>query len=414
MKRAKPVHVSRCGNVSVKVLRNGRGLAIAWREYAGAPRRRESFTSKAAAVARADEIAKALADGQAESVKLTGADRESYRRAVLVLRPLGLPLHVAAEEYVSARAALPPGVTLHQAAEQARGRADDLPAAAVLLEEMVAELAAHPHRPRSLKRIAELRNRLGRFVRAFPDLQTPGREDIERYLLALGGAAKSHDHHLGAIVQLYRYAARRGWPTARPLPAAGLVRYYEPGEPATFTPAVLREVLAKLSPPWIPWVTIGALAGLRPTEIFRLRWEHFRWSERVIAVPAAVAAKVRRPRLVPIADSLAAWLAPWRQNMGMLYPGSMKGRQNAQGRELARLREAIPGLTWVPDVLRHSFGSYRLAVTQNMAQVAIEMGTSETMLRRHYNNPATVEAAQEWFAIAPDPAACVPLVRASV
>lgn len=405
--KPKPVHVARCGAVTVKVHRNGPArFAIAWREFAGAPRTRERFKDRAAAIARADEIAKAIADGQAESVKLTGVDREAYRHAVLVLG--GIPLATAVDEYVAARQLLPPGETLlgvvkaHTRALLER-TAPDLPPASELVERLLHALQTHPHRPRSKARIRELRHRLTRFAAVFPALHTPNRADIERYLLELGGATKTHDNHLGAIVQLYHFARQHGWPSERPNPAAGIVRYYEPGEPVTFTPAVLRLVMAAVGHDWIPFFAIGAFAGLRPTEVFRLRWENFRWAEKVIAVPAAVAAKVRRPRLVPIAENLEQWLLPWRDKLGPLYTGaSIKVMQNAQGREIARLTEKIDGLQWHNDVLRHSFGSYRLAQSQNIAQVVLEMGTSEAMLKRHYNNPKTAVEAGEWFAIAPD------------
>lgn len=313
------------------------------------------------------------------------------------------------EEALAARALLPPGATLFQAVERLAaevGRQTPvLPPTATLVDKLVDSLQKHPHRPRSEKRVSEVRSRLTRFAKKFPNLLVPERPNVEAYLLELGGAAKTHDNHLGAIAQLYHFAQRHGWPKTRELPTEGLVKYYEPGAPATFTPVVMRQVMAKVEPEWVPFFALGAFAGLRPTEIFRMRWEHFRWAEKVIAVPAVVAAKVRRPRLVPIAANLEKWLCPWSGQLGVLYPGiSLKAIQNRQGSHLMRLQKLVRGLIWEEDVLRHSYGSYRLAQTQSLAQVVLEMGTSESMLKRHYNDPKTEAEAREWFSIEPDDA----------
>lgn len=57
---------------------------------------------------------------------------------------------------------------------------------------------------------------------------------------------------------------------------------------------------------------------------------------------------------------------------------------------------------WPQDALRHTYGSMRNAQIRNLPQVAEEMGTSETMLRRHYHNPKTKEEAVEWFRLRPE------------
>jgi len=53
------------------------------------------------------------------------------------------------------------------------------------------------------------------------------------------------------------------------------------------------------------------------------------------------------------------------------------------------------------DALRHSFASYRLALTQNMAALALEMGNSPDMIHRHYLDLKHDDEGSEWFAIRP-------------
>ena len=56
---------------------------------------------------------------------------------------------------------------------------------------------------------------------------------------------------------------------------------------------------------------------------------------------------------------------------------------------------------WVRNGLRHSYGSYRAAVLKSAGQVALEMGNSEAIVRRHYLEVQPVEVAEKWFATAP-------------
>ena len=52
--------------------------------------------------------------------------------------------------------------------------------------------------------------------------------------------------------------------------------------------------------------------------------------------------------------------------------------------------------------MRHSFGSYRTAVTQNIAQVALEMGNTPKMVQDHYRELVTEKQGKEFFSIMPD------------
>jgi hypothetical protein len=53
------------------------------------------------------------------------------------------------------------------------------------------------------------------------------------------------------------------------------------------------------------------------------------------------------------------------------------------------------------NVLRHSFGTYRVAATQNVAQTALEMGNSPAMIRKHYMEVVPKEEGEAWFSILP-------------
>ena len=59
-------------------------------------------------------------------------------------------------------------------------------------------------------------------------------------------------------------------------------------------------------------------------------------------------------------------------------------------------------VVWKHNALRHSFISYRLAVIQNVNQVAFEAGNSAQMIFKHYRELVRPADAEKWFRIVPD------------
>jgi len=181
------------------------------------------------------------------------------------------------------------------------------------------------------------------------------------------------------------------------------------GERRVLTAPELLAVAGEVRPKWRAWVALGAFCGLRPEEIAPsnakrkekrgLRCEDIDWEFSVVRVAAEVS-KVNRPRHVPLCDAAKAWLSWAKIEPGMTGPVCL--RNPSQAKELERVAAVVwPGEGWPQDALRHSFGSYRNGILRNLGQVAEEMGTSETMLHRHYHNPRTKEEAAEWFAAVP-------------
>ena len=88
-----------------KRLRTYERYTLAYYEANGETRTRrlQSFSSIDDARFEAQKIATAIANGEADVLKLRSADRASYLHAVGELKPLGVPLHIAISEYVAAR-----------------------------------------------------------------------------------------------------------------------------------------------------------------------------------------------------------------------------------------------------------------------------------------------------------------------
>ena len=62
---------------------------------------------------------------------------------------------------------------------------------------------------------------------------------------------------------------------------------------------------------------------------------------------------------------------------------------------------------WPDNALRHSAISYRLALSRDLARVALESGNSPPVVQKHYLELVKPEAARRFFGILPAEAANV-------
>jgi len=162
--------------------------------------------------------------------------------------------------------------------------------------------------------------------------------------------------------------------------------------PEIFTPEEMCQILTHCEPAMIPYMAIGAFAGLRSAEIARLDWSAIDFDSGYIKVSGEIT-KTQQRRLVPILPSLRAWLFPHKKASGpVTFFTFRKG--------IHRCTKAA-GIAWKANALRHSFGSYRLAEVQDAAKVSLEMGNSPAMLFKHYRELVTPEQAKQWFEIMP-------------
>ena len=147
----------------------------------------------------------------------------------------------------------------------------------------------------------------------------------------------------------------------------------------------------------LPVIAIGGFAGIRTAEIMRLDWEDIKWDRGHIEI-SGKKAKTAARRLAPLSENLKAWLAPWRESKGPIVTlTAVAGAMNDLG-----INAKIPG-GWRQNALRHSFISYRVAMTGDVARTALEAGNSSAMIFRHYREIVDEEAAKTWFSITPLP-----------
>ena len=403
-----PITVRR-GNVRVKVYKTPshgcKSFTIAY--YFGGRRVRKTFPELATARAEADLVANKISTGELDVLSLTSADRVAYVRAMSMLSAAGTPLEIAIMQFTEAAKILK-GASLVEAARfYAKHHRSQIVARPVA--EVVADLAkAKEAAGLSEVYLRDLRGRLGRFAEAFPSpIGMILANDIQNYVRDLKRGPRSKNNTRKAIKTLFTFAQTRGYLPKGLTEASDLQRVKEPAKPiGIFTPEQMATLLKHAPADLVPFLAIGAFAGLRHAEILRLDWAEVDLADGHIEVKAAKAKTASR-RLVPIPENLRQWLTPLHDGTGkVLWQSDAKLSQ-----QLIALAKSKPvKVKWPHNGLRHSFISYRVAQVQNVAQVALEAGNSPKMIFSNYRELVKPAEAAKWFAISPEQPANVVVV----
>jgi integrase len=339
----------------------------------------KNFRHSDAARRYAADIATKIEKGQREVLSLTNTDRETYLAAMAAIKPLGIPLHVAVQDYVALKA-----------------KSNTAPKR---IREVVDELLARKEADGLSRRYVEtLRTYLVRFADAFQtnigSMTTPL---IVRWLDSLKLGPRSRNNVRQSILTLFHFARRRGYLPKGQMTEADDVETVRDhaGEIAVLKPAELAKLLKKAKPIHQLYFALGAFTGIRSAELMRLEWSEINFEKNHIEVKARKAKTATR-RLVPIQPNLAQWLSPYRGQAGKLF-------RSRRVVDAAIAFAKAQGITWTANVLRHSYASYRLSILPDAARVALEMGNSPAKLFTNYRELDRENHAPEWFAIKPEP-----------
>jgi integrase len=415
--------------------------------YLGERRIRKAIADYGKALTEAETVATKLSEGELNVVELKGKDRLAYVRAVEAIKPTGIPLEMAALHFAEAFRILGSENLAEAARFYVKHHPSHLPRKTVA--EVVDELIAAKEADRlSDVYVQHLRSRLLRFQEAFPtriSLVTTG--DIDRFLRELKSkiqvpgkgvqlrpaSPKSRNHFQGSIGTLFYFAEARGYIPKGLVDIESLAMAKRTGGTIEiFRVDELVRALNTADSRLVPFLTIGAFAGLRHAEIQRLDWSEVRLDDAFIEVKAEKA-KTASPRLVPITANLKAWSLPHRQPHGPVCPyvnmpkqlawlaekvdqawkkeeankvhaRTNTGESNPVGRGHSAgsaERGDERWFKWKHNALRHSFISYRVADIQNVAQVALEAGNSPQMIFKSYRELVRPADAKAWFSIVP-------------
>ena len=397
-KRKWPIAVKR-GNVRVKIYRtpsNGcRAYTVAY--YFGGQRVRKTFADLAKAELEAEIVANRICAGELNVLTLTSEDRTAYVRSLEMLKPTGTPLEIAVMQFAETSKLLD-GVSIVEAAKfYLRHHPRQLPIRTVdqVLEEMVAAMEVEGL---SLEHVRHTKGRLRRFASKFkmPIAMVLGPE-MQTYIAGLKVGGRTKNNVRKHLKKLFHFAQSRGYLPKGPTEADDLTRCKETPMPISiYTPEEMAKLLKHADEDIIPFLAIGAFAGLRHAEVLRLDWSEIDLAGGLIEVKAAKAKTASR-RLVPISANLKKWLAPRHEGFGKVVLV-----EQVSGKLYDLTKNEQVGMTWKRNALRHSYISYRVAQTQNVAQTALEAGTSPKIIFSNYRELVKPADAVKWFAIEPE------------
>lgn len=374
-------------------------------DYATGKRRLLNAPTLARAKERARELADAIASNRREAVKVDDHRLRQLQEADDLAKSHGKPVEFAIHEWAEAVALLKGKATLLDAVRFYLGnRGPDLSPRTVK-DAVVELLALKKAQGMSTSHTASTKYRLGKFSKVFgeSELHTLTVAQIENFILGLNQGPRSQNHFKKSVANLFVFAQTRLYVAKDFNPAREVRSATVPDtEVEHFDPEQVKKLIAACTGDMedhLPFVLLGAFAGLRPTEAVRVTWQMI--GQTHIKLPGKIngqrITKTGKSRIIPLLPNLAQWLQPLREKAGLVVSPSVNFEKAP-----AKLTEAS-GVVWIPDGLRHSYGSFRQAVIKNIAQVSDELGNGIGICKKHYVSALlTAEQGEAWFSIAPE------------
>lgn len=369
--------------------------------------KRTTFADLDKAVGAGEEAIKRMANDEQRVLELSNSDRDEHLRAKDILKPLGIALDAAATECVEVRGILNgKGTPVEAARFFMKAHAKELPRIDVTaaVEKCLAQARADG---KSKARMHQLEHYLNAFAGDNNcDVSALTPSGISRYLTAMTASERTKKNARDVLGYFGRWLVLHGYVARGADLVEGVQRYsMKPGQIQIFTPAEVSKLIENADDRLLPYIAIGAFAGLRGAEIQRLDWSEVDMEDGFIEVKAEKA-KTDTRRLVPVKPNLVAWLRGCQKKSGPVCPfGNVV---NQLMKLVVAINKKLPKdipkkerMHWKKNALRHSYISYRVAECGDVARVADESGNSPAVIKSNYLKRVKPEQAKEWFNILP-------------
>jgi len=252
--------------------------------------------------------------------------------------------------------------------------------------------------------LSDLRGRLKQFSENFDGKQVAEITvpEIDEWLRSLSDkngkrlAPITRNNFRRVLIVAFNFSKGRGYCVENPAEQSAKAKEIE-SPVGILTVDQTARLLENAASEVLPYVAIGAFAGLRRAELERLDWQEVDLQSRLIEVTARKVKSARR-RLVRIQPNLLKWLRPRAKLSGSVTPPDYRALLEG-ARAAARIEQ------WPANALRHSFASYHLAKFNDAAALALELGhTNSNLVFQHYRELVKPKQAQRYWKISPAPA----------
>jgi len=391
----------KAGSSAVKIYRESRRDGSVYYKlsyHLGGKRHRPSFADLDEAKNEAAAKAAQLARGDVDAMQLNGKDRLAYGRALEAIRTLGMPLDAAAIDYTEARKILKNNSLLDAARFYMRHHGHGITGKSVS-EAFEAFLEAKTKAQRSPLYLKDIRLRVGTFAKAFScEVRQLSAQDVVDWLEALDVTARTVNNTGLLLRTFFGFCQTRQWLSKDvDLMERVTKKNQAKQDIEIFTPLEMRKLLHAATPRLATAIAIQAFAGIRTAELMRMTWDDLERRKGYVEVSASKAKTASR-RLIPIQSNLSAWLRRKKKegDENRVWPVI----ESEYYEQLAKLADKT-GVPWKKNALRHSFISYRVAESKNMAATSLEAGNSPRVIQSNYLELVTEKEAKEWFGIVP-------------
>lgn len=365
--------------------------------YLDGKRRRETFSKLREAQRRINEVDRLKGKGLRVAVKEKVAVDESSKYAInqLIAKGITKPLSAIVDEYVAAHEALGSKGSIVEACKAYASNQDKIVPVTTfdLVKDyeryLTGQKVSQDHLDKTIKIY------LKRFAADLPGIVSEIiLKDLQDWRATFTTGPRTNNNYCNAVKALFNYAQdhnhlRKDCKTE----ASKLKDIEEPSTEANpFSIEEIALLLTHANEHSLPYLVLGAFAGIRTAEQKRLFWDkHVRWDTGYFDLTGNVTKKKLR-RLVPILPVAAGWLTNYKNRKGPILDGMHPERHPT---EILKKHH----LVWRHNGLRDAFGSNRAAILKNLNQVAMEMGNSPDMVIESYREVVTEEQAKVFWSL---------------
>ena len=218
--------------------------------------------------------------------------------------------------------------------------------------------------------------------------------DLAKFIQKGKVAPQTQNNRQKVYHKFFNFCLKQDWISENPLRkyekikiVHDTVRVFTPKEART----VIETVAQKDHEPLLPYITLMMFCGLRNSEASKLSWDkiHFDGDTVNVYIDAKIAKTASR-RCITAQKNAARLLKYCKdKNLTETHPKNFRKRFD-------RLKAATE-IEWSSNILRHTFGSYRYASSENAEATSKDMGNSPTVLKKYYDGLATKSDAEKFF-----------------
>ena len=242
----------------------------------------------------------------------------------------------------------------------------------------------------------EIKTVMKPFVKAFSYNLTSSIQEVDLAKFIQKGkvAPQTQNNRQKVYHKFFNFCLKQDWVSENPLRRYDKIKIVH-DTVQIFTPMEAKTVIETAAHEnheiLLPYITLMMFCGLRNSEASKLPWDKIRFDGDTVNIHIdAKVAKTASRRSITAQRNAAQLLKYCKDNsLTNPYPKNFRKRFDKL--------KAATGLDWRPNILRHTFGTYRYALSENAEATSKEMGNSPTILKKYYDGLATKREAEKFF-----------------